>query len=82
MYFRQKHVETGPNWSYRLATFLNYHMPLKVFLYHSGCGLANSSTEVDWPILLNPVCCTQGTLMPTSVSFVSKYLAELHFGNG
>ena len=29
MYFGHKHVETGPNYSYKLATFLNYHMPLK-----------------------------------------------------
>ena len=27
---------------------------LKVFLY--VCRLANLSTEVDWSILLNPVC--------------------------
>ena len=31
MYFRHKHVETGPNRSYELATFLKYHMPLRVF---------------------------------------------------
>ena len=27
MYFRQKHVETGPNYSYELAILLKYHMP-------------------------------------------------------
>ena len=27
---------------------------IKEFLYLSGCGLAHSSTEVDWSILLNP----------------------------
>ena len=26
--------------------------------------------------------CTQGTHMPSSGSFVTMYLAELHFGNG
>ena len=26
--------------------------------------------------------CTQGTHMPSSASFVTMYLAELHFGNG
>ena len=26
--------------------------------------------------------CTQGTYMPSSGSFVTMYLAELHFGNG
>ena len=29
MYFGHKHVETGPNYSYELAIFLKYHMPLK-----------------------------------------------------
>ena len=29
-----------------------------------------------------PPCCTQGTHMPSSGSFVTVYLAELHFGNG
>ena len=28
MYFGQKHVETGPNCSDELVTFLKYHMPL------------------------------------------------------
>ena len=28
MYFGHKHVETGPNCSNELATFLKYHMPL------------------------------------------------------
>ena len=28
MYFGHKHVETGPNCSCELATFLKYHMPL------------------------------------------------------
>ena len=31
---------------------------IMVLLYLTGCGLANSSTEVDWYILLNPVCRT------------------------
>ena len=26
MYFEYKHVETGPNCSHELATFLKYHM--------------------------------------------------------
>ena len=29
MYFGHKHVETGPNCSDELATFLKYHMPLR-----------------------------------------------------
>ena len=30
MYFGHKHIETGPNFSYELATFLKYHhMPFK-----------------------------------------------------
>ena len=29
-----------------------------------------------------PPFCTQGTHMPSSGSFVTMYLAELHFGNG
>ena len=28
MYFGHKHVETGENCSYEIATFLKYHMPL------------------------------------------------------
>ena len=28
MYLRHKDVETGPNFSYELATFLKYHLPL------------------------------------------------------
>ena len=33
MYCVQKHVETGPNYSYELAIFLKYHMLLnKAFL--------------------------------------------------
>ena len=31
MYFGHKHVETGPNCSHELATFLKYHiMPLRI----------------------------------------------------
>ena len=29
MYFGHKHVETEPNFSHELSTFLKYHMPLK-----------------------------------------------------
>ena len=29
MYFDHKHVETGPNCSHELSTFLKYHMPLR-----------------------------------------------------
>ena len=29
MYFGHKHVETGPNCSHELATFLKYHMHIK-----------------------------------------------------
>ena len=36
--------------------FFIVQKPIKVFLYLSGCGLANSSTEVDCSFLLNPVC--------------------------
>ena len=32
MYFSHKRVETGPNCSHELATFLKYHMPLKACL--------------------------------------------------
>ena len=32
MYFGHKHVETGPNCSYELATFLKYHMSLSMKL--------------------------------------------------
>ena len=28
VYFGHKHVETGPNCSYEVATFVKYHMPL------------------------------------------------------
>ena len=31
MYFSQKHVETGPNCSDEIATFLKHHMPLMNF---------------------------------------------------
>ena len=31
MYFEHKHVETGPNYSYKLATFFKYHIPLNGF---------------------------------------------------
>ena len=30
MYFGHKHVDTVPNCSYELATFLKYHMPLRI----------------------------------------------------
>ena len=30
MFFGHKHVETGKNCSYEVATFLNYHVPLIV----------------------------------------------------
>ena len=29
IYFGHKHVETGPNSSHELATFLKHHMPLR-----------------------------------------------------
>ena len=32
MYFGYKHVETGPNCSHELATFLKYHIPLIVLI--------------------------------------------------
>ena len=32
MYFEHKHVETGPSYSYDLATLLKYHMPLKLII--------------------------------------------------
>ena len=32
MYFGHKQVETGPNYSYKLATLLNYHMPSKLII--------------------------------------------------
>ena len=32
MYFGHKHVETRPNCSHKLATFLKYHMPLRLCL--------------------------------------------------
>ena len=32
MYFEHKHVETGANYSYELATLLKYHMPLKLII--------------------------------------------------
>ena len=31
MYFGHKRVETGPNCSHELATFLKYHMPLILY---------------------------------------------------
>ena len=31
MYVGHKHAETGPNYSHELATFLKYHMPLRIF---------------------------------------------------
>ena len=33
MYFEYKHVETKPNCSHELATFLKYHMPLSQFIF-------------------------------------------------
>ena len=32
MYFGHKHVETGPNYSYKLATFLKHHTPLNFII--------------------------------------------------
>ena len=32
VYFGHKHLETGPNYSYELATLLKYHMPLKLII--------------------------------------------------
>ena len=45
-----------------------------------GCKMAASRfiSTVYWA---SPFC-TQGTHMPSSGSFVTVYLAELHFGNG
>ena len=34
MYFGHKYVETGPNSSHELATFLKYHIPLIKFFIH------------------------------------------------
>ena len=31
MYFKHKHVEIGQNYSHELATFLKYHMPLRLY---------------------------------------------------
>ena len=33
MYFVHKHIETQPNCSYELATYLKYHMPLILFIF-------------------------------------------------
>ena len=32
MYFRRKHVETGPNRSHELATFLKYYIPFRLIV--------------------------------------------------
>ena len=38
MYFGHKHIETGPNFSYELATFLKYHhMPFKAVVPKKMC---------------------------------------------
>ena len=42
MYFEHKHVETGPNCSHKLATFLKYHIPTLIGCFqrtNSNCTL-------------------------------------------
>ena len=46
----------------------------------TGCKMA-ASTDYKHRYWASPFC-TQGTYMPSSGSFVTMYLAELHFGNG
>ena len=39
MYFGHKLVETGPNCSHELATFLKYHMPLRLDTFFDKISL-------------------------------------------
>ena len=39
MYFGHKHVETGPNYSHELSTFLKYHMPVSLEFRSSLCSI-------------------------------------------
>ena len=41
MHFGHKHVETGPNCYYELATFLKYHMPLTIFKIFESVNVYN-----------------------------------------
>ena len=81
-----RYKETNPLWPY----FTKHEMKFsQVLSYETSRWGHVCSLGVKWrhPRFISTVywdspLCTQRTHMPSSGSFVTMYLAELHFGNG